>query len=280
MKSMTGYGALTGKVGRGKLHVEVKTVNHRYCECALRIPPRMGALEARLREFLQTRFQRGKIDVFLKEVEPIFGGVELVLDVDLARLYQRSLKKLRKSLQLSASPDLLSITGIDPFIRTREREGNYLKLWRPIEALLQKAVAQVDRMRAREGAHLLKDQRRRLQAFGSFLASVSSLSEKNARERLTQRAENFSNGMGTVPLTADKMDISEELTRLSSHIAQYRELLGSREPSGRKLDFLIQEMHREINTVGAKAADAGIAKAIVEMKALLESLREQVQNIV
>lgn len=271
---------MTGKVGRGVLYVEVKTVNHRYCDCAMRIPPRMGALEAKLREYLTGHFERGKVDIFLKEVEPIFGGVELVLNVDLARKYQRSLKKLQKSLRLSNGPDLLSVTGMDPFLQAREKEGNYLSCWKPIQKILEKAVLQVEKMRLKEGSHLLKDQRKRLGLFKSALNKIRSLSEKNLKERQNQKTENLNNGLGASLSSPDKMDISEELTRLLSHTLQYEELLGSQEPVGRKLDFLIQEMHREINTVGAKAADANISKLIVEMKALLESLREQVQNIV
>lgn len=281
MKSMTGYGTTTGKVGRGRLYLELKSVNHRYCEVLVRIPPRMGSLEVRVREYLQKEIERGKADVFLKELEPVFGGAELEVDLHLAKQYQKALKRLKQSLKISKNSDFLSLVGMTPFVRTREKEGNYLSYWREIKKLLDGALVQVNRMRSREGAYLFRDQKKRLKSLKRFLLKIQDRSGKRGEERrlalLNQQGGLNAENNG---LPADKMDITEELIRLSSHSEQYDRLLGASEPVGRKLDFLIQEMHREINTVGAKSANAEISGYVVDCKALLENLREQVQNII
>lgn len=280
MQSMTGYGTATGNVGEGRLYLELKTINHRYCDIMLRIPPRMGALEAKLKEMLQRRFDRGKVELFLREVEPIFGGAQLVVNVDLARQYQKSLQRLQQSLGVVSKSDFLSLVGLSPFIQSKEKDGNYLKYWPAIGRLLGEAAVHVDKMRAAEGAHLLKDQKSRLKNMEKLLHHIEARAKENAKQRRANLTAGAANGTLETGVPADRMDITEELIRMKSHTRQYGVLLSARDPVGRKLDFLIQEMHREVNTIGAKAADAEISSAVVEVKALLENLREQVQNIV
>lgn len=280
MQSMTGYGVATGKVGRGFLYIELKTINHRYCDVVLRVPPRMNALEVKLREYLQGVLERGKADLFIKEVEPLFGSAALVLNVGLAKEYQEALRKLQKALHLRSDVDLLSRVGIDHFVQTREKEGSYLNYWGTIQRLLAQALKQVTAMRKQEGAHLLKDQKERLKSLQKQLREIEHRASRNAKARRNSNVGQVNHGNGNPSFPTDRMDITEEVIRLNSHTQQYWALLKSREPVGRKLDFLIQEMHREMNTVGAKAADAQISNCVVEGKSLLENLREQVQNIV
>lgn len=276
MKSMTGYGTAVGKVGKGRLYVELKTINHRYFDVTLRLSPKMGSLESKLKSLLQDHLERGKAEIYIKEVEPVFGGTELVLNVSLAKQYQQAFQKLKRDLKLSGSSDFLSFVGMNPFVQTKDREGNYLQCWRPVEGLVRQALKHVDQMRRKEGTHLLADQKIRLKALQTELRKIERRSQSNTLER-RQSAANQITANGS---TTDKMDITEELIRLKSHAIQYAGLLRAKEPVGRKLDFLIQEMHREVNTVGAKGADVQISAAIVECKALLENLREQIQNIV
>lgn len=271
MHSMTGYGTAAGKVGRGRLYLEIKSVNHRYCEISLKLPPKMGALENPLREALQKAFQRGRIECFIKEVEPVLGPAELTLDIDLARGYQKALRRLRKELNIAGPADPIAAAGLDPFVRVREPEGNYLKNWKAVERLLARAVNAAQAMRRREGQYLLQDQKRRLKMLERHLVRMRSRFLKRRHHGVT--AVDNNNG-------PDKTDITEELTRLQSHVRQYAGLLGKGGVLGRRLDFLIQEMHREVNTIGAKASDAKISGGVVEVKSLLENLREQVQNIV
>jgi len=279
MKSMTGYGAAAGKVGRGRLYIELKTTNHRYCDISLRIPPRMGSLEANLKEHLQKRLSRGKIELFLRELTPVFGEAELVLDVELARRYQKAITRLQKSLKLVSNADLLSLMGVEPFIHTQEKEGNYLSHWRDIQKLLFQLINQVEKMRMKEGAHITADQKKRLKMLRHLLDKIEKRSLQNSKQRRNVFVSNPGNGNMETNLSVDKMDITEEVIRLKSHTKQYEGLFLAKEPVGRKLDFLIQEMHREINTIGAKANDADISSCVVDGKSLIENLREQVQNI-
>lgn len=278
MQSMTGYGAATGKVGRGRVTIEVKTFNHRYCEVTLKIPPRFGSLEKNFREVLQPEFERGKVEVFLKEAEPIFGKAALVLNLPLAKQYQQALGKLQKALKIPGKPNPLAWTSLDHFIQAREREGDYTHYQRQIEQVLQKAIAQVQKMRSKEGQFLLRDQKKRLKDFMKCQHHIETINAKDMQKRRSESSLIAINNE-TPNSHFTKADITEELTRLKSHTRQYAELLGKKEPIGRKLDFLIQEMHREMNTIGAKASNAKVSQYIVESKSLLENLREQVQNI-
>jgi len=274
VKSMTGYGSATGRIKKGRLFCEIKTINHRYCEISLRIPNRMSALESKIRDHLKGRVERGKIDIFMKELDPVWGGTTLMADVPLARQYQRVLGVLQKSLHLNTSANLLELIGAGTFIHSQEVEGNYEKIWSDVRRLFDQALKQVETMRRREGAHLLADQKMRVKLLKKILAEVEKLSKNN----WTRKQQNFT-ATSEAPLLENKSDITEELTRLVSHLQQYDGLLKTPEAIGRKLDFFIQEMHREINTIGAKACDAVISGHIVSCKAELEKLREQVQNV-
>lgn len=276
---MTGYGHASGKVGKGRLYIELKSINHRYCDVAARIPPRMGGLEIKLRDFIQSRFQRGKVDVYLKELESVFGGPELELDVALAKKYLYAIRRLQKGLRIGSHTDLLSLMGVQNFVKVKEKEGNYIVFWKPIQKILSEALSHAEKMRLREGGHLAADQKKRLKIFKGHLVKIEKRAVHDSKTRRMAQVVNPANGNLETNLTTDKMDITEEVTRLQSHAKQYEHLLKAKEPVGRKLDFLIQEMHREINTIGAKAGNAAISSHVVECKALLENLREQVQNI-
>ena len=281
MKSMTGYGAQTLKVQKGRIFVEVKSVNHRYCEIALRIPPRMNVLEPKIRDWVQKKIYRGKVDVFIKEVEPVWGEVRLVPDVHLAKQYQKAIQSIRKSLRLSGSGDPLSLVGVSSFIRPVETHGDYNRLWSSVRLSLDKALSGLETMRKKEGTHILKDQKDRVRKTLKLISKIEKLSKNNWEKKqngfaVTTRLGNKGEEVCGVDT---KADITEELIRLSSHLKQYQGLLAAKEPVGRKLDFYIQEMHRELNTVGAKACDAKISGYVVDCKAELEKLREQAQNV-
>ena len=289
MRSMTGYGTGEGEVGKGRLFLEVKSVNHRFCDINTKLAPKMGALDSLIRRYIQARFARGKIDIFVKEKEQLFGGLKLAIDVELAKQHQRAFKKLARSLGMSDEVDMLKYTGVDRFISVEERQGSYEKMWRQIEKLLKSAVDRVIAMQRREGRHLLRDQKRTIDHFSRIVVRMhretTRLIQKNEK-RIRKRLAGQNTGIEgeqrvqmEVSLLGSRQDIAEELTRLESHIGQYRSLLAKNEPIGRTLDFLLQEMNREINTIGSKAADATISKQVVQGKAMIERLREQVQNV-
>jgi len=290
MRSMTGYGTAEGRVGMGRLFVEIKSVNHRFSEYNIKIPPRMGILESYIRKYLQGAFQRGKVDVFFKEREPLFGGVTVSADMELARRYLRIVQRVRSELGLKGEFDFFSAVGLDRILRVEEREGSYEKLWRQIEALLEKAGRHVVEMQKREGAHIMRDQKRRLARLSSLVDRIGRQSGRVLDQHIERVRRKVSAGQEAASIDEQRIqqeaailsgrqDIAEEITRLRSHIAQYGDLMERDEPVGRKLDFLLQEMNREVNTIGAKAADARVSQLVVECKAELERLKEQVQNV-
>lgn len=289
MRSMTGYGTAEGNVGKGRLFVEVKSVNHRFCDINLKLPPKMGVLEPYIRKYIQDKFSRGKIDVFFKEKRQLFGGVKLAIDIDLAKQYRKSFRKLSSALGLPKEADFLRYVGMEKFVSLEEREGSYEKLWRQIEQLMKKATDHTRMMQQREGDHLLKDQRRSVNVLAKTVGKihrqmtrVMGQHERRVRKRIagTQTgAFDEQRLQMEVAYLGSRQDISEELIRLESHIDQYRSLLRTRESIGRKLDFLLQEMNREVNTIGSKAADGMVSRLVVDCKATLERLREQVQNV-
>lgn len=291
MRSMTGYGTAEGKVGKGRLFVEVKSVNHRFSEFNIKIPPRMGALDSRIRKCLQKFFERGKVDVFFKEKVALFGGVSISIDRELAHKYHRIVEKLQKELGIrGGSSNFLELVGLDKIIHIDEREGNYEKLWGQITRLLDRASTHVLRMKEREGDHIRRDQELRLTKIFNNLRHIKGGSARALKQHYDRVRRKVSGRQGPtqldeqrvqqeVAILGGRQDIAEEITRLESHLKQYLGLLRRPEPVGRKLDFLLQEMNREINTIGAKAADAHISGLVVDCKAELERLREQVQNI-
>lgn len=290
MRSMTGYGTAEGRVGKGRLFVEIKSVNHRFSEYNVKIPSRMGVLEAHIRRALQPLFARGKVDVFFKEKEPLFGGVSISVDMELARRYHRLVGKLRKELCLTGDDDFLEVVGLDRIIHIEEHEGSYERLWGQISSLLKRASDHVLAMQRKEGEHLQRDQEKRLVIIRGLIKRVRGQSARVLGQHHERVRRKVSGGQEAavideqrlqqeVALLGGRQDIAEELTRLESHVKQYAHLMRLREPVGRKLDFLLQEMNREVNTIGAKAADAHISQLVVDCKAELERLKEQVQNV-
>jgi uncharacterized protein (TIGR00255 family) len=225
--------------------------------------------------------------VFVKERQPLFGDVELHIDTDLAKKYQTMLKKLGRELNLKPSDEFLHYVGLDHFVTTREKEGDYSKLWMQIERLFARACDHVDMMRAKEGAYIKQDQQKRVRFIEKLVSQIGKRSSTSLH-RHRKRVRNMVSSGGQIDETrletevaylGGRQDIAEELTRLESHIKQYDFLLKDKGAVGRKLDFLLQEVNREVNTIGSKAGDATISKFVVDCKTELERLREQIQNI-
>ncbi|PIR25973.1 MAG: YicC family protein [Deltaproteobacteria bacterium CG_4_10_14_0_2_um_filter_43_8] len=288
MKSMTGYGSADGTVGKGELYIEIKTINHRYQEIGLKIPPRMSSLEKNLRKELQKSFLRGKIELYIREKKPLFGEATFAINEELLHNFQKTFKKLRQSLSNSISNDFLQYVGIEKFIAVEERKGSYEKLSSPIVALLIRAIKQVEKMRVQEGKNISLDQKKRLQLIRSHVKKIRLRSLATLEDQMDRIKKKVSQGGGYLDeerLQAEalylggRQDVAEELTRLESHLQQYLKLINEKAPVGRRLDFLLQEMNREINTIGSKSSDAHISNIVVESKSELERLREQVQNI-
>ncbi|WP_447972252.1 YicC/YloC family endoribonuclease [Nitrospira sp. Kam-Ns4a] len=290
IRSMTGYGRREAPVGQGTVAVEVRAVNHRFCEVIVRVPRFLGSLEEELKREVQRRCARGRVEVTVSLTGEVEGRRSLSLDRSLARQYYRLLCELQRELRLAGSVDLALVAGLRELVSVVDQPADSRPLARLVGRLAKGALADLDAMRRREGTALARDLRRRLQTVRAEVRLISARSPQVVREAfermkarveklLAPRAVDEGRLHQELAVFADRCDVSEELTRLESHLAQFDGALGSREAVGRTLDFLLQEMGREINTVGAKANDAEIAGRVVRVKGELEKIREQVQNI-
>jgi len=287
MRSMTGFGLGEAPFAGGKLSVEIRGVNHRFLDVRVRVARELGELAAFAEQVARERLARGRYEVVLR-VEGFALGAP-VLDRDRARAAFRALCELRDELAPGADVPL-SLLGTIPdlFSSTVEREIEHLR--DATRAAFDAAIASLDAMRAREGSALRDDIVKRVGRVRRLAQDVERRAPEVVeihRKRLHERAERLRGAMDLdavrleqeIGLFAERSDICEELTRLESHCAQLVGLLSSDEAVGRKLDFLLQEMARESHTIGAKSPDAQIAHAVVEVKAEIERMREQVQNI-
>ena len=289
IRSMTGFGAGRASASGEEIDVEVRSVNHKFCEVKARLPRELSALEVDVVRAVKDRLARGGVEVAVRR-----GGAAASfaprVDAALAESYARAFAEIQARLSLPGHVTLAEIIAADGVVRLEEREvdvdGAREALRRALSAALEALVA----MRAREGEALSKDLASRLDVVDGAVVRIDELvprSVEHHRARLAERVAELARGVTVDPariaqevaLVADRTDVTEEVTRLRSHLAQARALLGSAEPAGRKLDFIVQEMHREANTIGSKSQSAEIAGLVVTLKAEIERMREQVQNV-
>ncbi len=290
LKSMTGYGRGEASASGCKFTVELKSVNHRFCEVVVRLPRIINSLEERIRKMIQTGIKRGRVDVYISMEETEERALQVKVDKELAVAYYKSMEELQQILPVTGKIELRDLISMPNIFVVEEPEEDLEELWQAIEIALNNAVEQLIQMRVVEGARLAADIKKRV----GIIADLNNLIKQRAplvveeyRERLTQRlAEWQVEGMldenrmaAEVALFAERANITEEIVRLDSHLKQVEKCLQSDEAVGRKLDFLMQEMNREINTIGSKANDLVITNAVVDVKSELEKIREQVQNI-
>ena len=289
MRSMTGCG--TGKVSRDswEVTVELKTVNHRYLDLAMRLPRNLNFLESCLRDGIAAGMKRGHVEVFVNVRNTEKGASRVEIDRELAESYALAAHQLADLVaggsELSVR-DLLSLEGVATVTETEMDQELLLSICR--EAT-NEAVKQVTEMRDREGKHLREDLLYHLDASAALrekiLERAPQVPEED-RARLIAKIENLLQDAADpqriaqeVAIMADRCAVDEELARLESHIAQMRSYLDAKGEIGKKMDFLIQEMNRETNTIGSKASDAEIAQHVVDLKSEIEKLREQIQNV-
>ncbi len=289
IRSMTGFGAGHGASAGEELDVEVRSVNHKFCEVKVRAPRELAALELDAAKLVKDRLARGGVEVSLRRPG---AATALAPRVDVARAesYARAFAEIAARLGLAGGPTLSDVIGADGVVRLEERAVDLDAAREALGAALGAALDALVAMRAREGEALGRDLHGRLARVEALVARVAELvpAALAAHEaRMQERVAELARGVTVDPqrlaqeiaILADRTDVTEEITRLRSHVAQVRALLASGEPAGRKLDFLVQEMHREVNTIGSKSQSAEIAAAVVEMKAEVERMREQVQNV-
>lgn len=288
VKSMTGFGRSQRESNDLLLTVEIKTVNHRFCEYHIRMPRQLLKIEDKIKKQLNA-IHRGRVEVFVT-----LGGNSAVhrkvnIDWLLLEEYYQYILKIKEKYKLQEHVSIHDLLQREEWLQVEELDLGNEELEKLVNITVEEAANQLMAMRVAEGKELESDIRKQLLILDGTINEVKQFAPqvvKQYKERLAKRLNDYLSGaldeqrfITEVAIFADKADINEELTRLHSHIRQFEETLTESEPIGRKLDFLLQEMNREVNTIGSKANDSKIAKEVVEMKSLLEKVKEQVQNI-
>ncbi len=290
MKSMTGYGRGEAARGGAKFTVEISTVNRKQAELSLYLPRELDALESRARDEINAKVSRGRIAAHVQWTAKSGDRAQVEIDRNLAKEYAKEYRKLATDLKLGGEVSLDTVLRAPGVLQTSGEELDVESLWTPLRTAVRAALKELLAMRAREGANLKKDLQRRIDALQKSVKAVKRQAPKTVRrhreallDRLNQSGPNLKlddeRVLKEVALFADRIDIAEELTRLESHFGQFADYAKSKVPVGRTLDFLSQEMNREVNTIGSKANDPMISRLVVAMKSELEKFREQVQNV-
>lgn len=292
MRSMTGYGQAHWEDARVTVDAEVRTVNHRFFKLVSRLPDGLTLFESQIEELVRAHLSRGvvEVDVKLKERE---RHPEVSINKTLLKNYARTLRELSAGLKLKNGVDLTLLLGLPGVLAVEEdSSGRARALWPKIRGVVEEAVEEAARMRAREGKRLVATLEGLLKLIGDLLETVKKrapLVPVEYKERLAARIETLLGGKsaGVEPpdlarelaVFADRCDISEEIQRLSSHLVEFRRAFKAEGDVGKQLDFLTQEMVREANTMGSKANDAEITRCVIAVKAEVERIKEQVQNV-
>ena len=291
VKSMTGYGRAEETLAGGTLTVEVRSVNNRYLDCNVRIPRLYLFAEETLKSRVQNTISRGKVDVFVTLDPAGAEQVKVTVNKPAADAYCAALRQLAADYQLGEGDITVSLLSRFSEVLVAEKvEADAEETAREIAAVLDRALSDFDQMRTREGERLREDILARAAAIEDMVTQVEARSPQTVAEyraKLEARMQEVLSNTQLDParilteaaIFADKVAVDEETVRLHSHIGQLRELLSRGGPVGRKLDFLIQEFNREANTIGSKCSDLDIARQVVDIKAEIEKIREQVQNI-
>jgi uncharacterized protein (TIGR00255 family) len=290
IRSMTGFGRRQVSWQDGSVTVEMRSVNHRFLEIACRLPRLLSHLEDSFKKAIQQRCTRGRIDITVT----VQGGKgrtgSVNLDQPLAKQYHQALRTLKKSLKLSGSIDLALMAGLRDVVSVSDQPTEDPKLAKIVQRLTTQALTDLEDMRTREGKVLAEDMRGRVQTIRGHktrIAARTPLLAQEIFEKMKVRVEKLLGAEIPDPtrlnqelaVYADRGDITEEIVRLDSHMIQFEETLNRADSVGKTLDFLLQEIGREVNTIGSKANNAEIAGHVVQMKAELERIREQVQNV-
>ncbi len=290
-KSMTGFGIGEFKDQYYNLSVECKTINHKYLDINLRIPRKLSFLEDKLRFLIKDHLGRGRVDIFVKFETVTSVGSQLVYDAELAKQYYHILKNIKSDFGLEEPISPVDIAKFPDVVKITEAEDDEEILWNMLSDAANKALENLCNMRIIEGKKLEKDILARadlLERAVCDLEKYTATIEKEYKDKLYARISELLDDPKVVDeyrlaqevaIYADKSNITEEIVRFKSHINQLRDTVTADESVGRKMDFLIQEMNREVNTMGSKSSDVSIANLVINMKAELEKIREQVQNI-
>jgi len=290
IQSMTGYGEGEVRTDKALCRIEARSVNHRFMDISIRLPRRFNPLEGRIRQEIQHRFSRGKFDITVSW-QPIQGNNrELRIDLALARQFIQAMREIREEFQLEGPITVEALARFRDIFILEEREEDLEEVWDICQRALNQALDGLAEMRQAEGDHLAQDIRTRIGVISDHLSTIRAEFSKvvlGIRDRLRERIDRLFQDMALdqdrlmqeVVLLAERSDISEEIVRLESHLHQFNHALQEDGPLGRKLEFILQEINREANTISSKINDYRISRLVVDIKNEIEKLREQIQNI-
>ncbi|MGB7604311.1 MAG: YicC/YloC family endoribonuclease [Lutisporaceae bacterium] len=289
IKSMTGFGR--GEATRDNITftVDIKSVNHRYSDISVRMPRVVQALEQKVREYVNSKLNRGKIDIYIN-YDSFGKDTKVKLDTNLAAAYVDSLNVLKEQFGIKDELSLSLLTRFTDILKLDTEEQDVDLLWSILSDALEQAVSSLVDMRSREGERLRKDMLLKLDNIKNIVEDIKAMSAGLADEyraklyekikELTKEIQLDENRILTeVAIFADKSGIDEEIVRLGSHLEEFKKTLNIKTPIGKKLDFIVQEMNREVNTIGSKSSNLGVVNNVISIKTEIEKVREQIQNI-
>jgi len=287
---MTGFGRATGAFGEEHFSIEVSSVNHRFLECSFRLAGSWSVLEPKLKEALKDKLARGKVNVTLRRDRGPAGRPNVKCDLKVAEEYLRASRELVDLMSSTERLSLDTLARMDGVFYQEEEEQDLDAVLEAVTQVLSEALDQVQRVREQEGAALAEDLKTRVAEMTDALVEierqapeVNAQYETRLKERIAELAVDSKLTEDRlaieVALLCDKSDVNEEIVRLKAHFAHVTELVEKSEPIGRELNFLSQEIQREVNTIGSKLRDLGVTREVLRMKSELEKLREQAQNI-
>jgi uncharacterized protein (TIGR00255 family) len=291
IKSMTGFASAAATAGNIAVTVEMRTYNSRNLDLSLRVSPGDPGLEERIRALLSSRLVRGRVEVKIQVETTVDDAARVEVDMTRARALMAVLKRLQADLGLDSPPSLELLMACGGILKNAAPETDAERVWPTLEACLTQALGELDAMRGREGRYLAQDLDARLDRIEGALKEIAGTAAGLTaifQERLRERIATLTQGLVEIDharlaqeaaFLAERSDISEELVRAESHIRQFRGIMAAAEAGGRKLNFLLQELNREFNTMGSKIGSADVAHAVVDVKSELEKIREQVQNV-
>ena len=290
LRSMTGFGRAAADTNGYIITVELKSVNHRYFDFSCRVPRQYGFAQERLKSYINSRVSRGKIDCFLGVEAYDTDDAQVAVNHTLAGAYVKALKEIADTYALREELSASVIARFPDVLAVKKADEDEERLWSLIQPVAQEAADRFIAMREAEGEKMRRDIEARAQTIldcVSFIEKRSPETVKEYNDKLVQRVHELIGDaaldegriLQEVAVYADKVAVAEETVRLRSHISQLRAFMASDEAIGRKTDFLVQEINREANTIGSKASDVEIARKVIEIKAEVEKIREQIQNI-
>ncbi|MCI9286501.1 MAG: YicC family protein [Clostridia bacterium] len=289
MKSMTGFGRANYEKEGRTYNVEIKSVNHRYCDVSVKMPRCISYLEEKVKKEITNSISRGKIDVYITFENNSAKGKNIKINKELAKIYIDELKELASQNDINSNIPVTEISKFPDVLVIENVEEEDI-IWNELEVVLKEALENFIVMRTQEGNKIKEDLEKRIEKIEEKVSKISEYSTRLVEEYVVKLETRVKEILKTdvvdherlnqeIVIYADKCSIEEELTRLNSHIIQFRNFINMENPIGKKIDFLIQEMNRETNTIGSKSGSLEITNMVIEIKTEIEDIREQIQNI-